>query len=232
MTTPKRQIAIASCLGLLLTVLSAWLPAMFADLHVFTGSRTEAINGVAFPAYVPGVWPPPGDRYDYAPRAIGYKLSGITTTTRSKRDNPVVGMGLWFHRFGWPVATLQYAEMTIGDGPDMPTPTEALRLLSDFHAHAGWRCGTDFPQWLPLSKPPMGGRNATRTLPLTPVWPGFLIAWTLYTIVAWGILFLPGVLIRERRFRLGSCLNCGYPLGSNTCSECGHIHAARLIPSS
>lgn len=230
MTTPKRQIAISVCLGILLTVVIAWLPALFAELHVFTASSTQPAHKITFPPYVPGAWPPPQDRYEYSPHAIGYKLSGIATKTRSKRDNPVIGMGLWFHRFGWPLPALHYVEMTIGDGPDMPTPTEAAKLLNEFQSNAGWRRGVATPAWLPLAKPPMGGTQATRTLPLTPAWPGFLLDVVLHSGVVWTLLFLPGILIRRRRFRRGQCLNCGYPLGSDTCSECGHAHAARLIP--
>lgn len=231
-TKPRRQIAISTLLGLFLVALSAWLPAMFGELHTFSGSRTEAIREIAYPTYVPGTWAPPDHRQEYLPQAIGYKLSGITTATRSKRDNPVIGVGLWHHGFGWPVAALEYVELTIGDGPGMPTSAEAADLLREFESRAGWRRGIAAPAWLPLEKNPMGGSQATRRLPFAPVWPGFLIVWLFFAALAWLLLFLPGVMLRKRRFRRGLCLNCGYPLGTETCSECGHVHAARLIPSS
>jgi len=230
-TTPKRQIEIAMCFGVILTVAVAWLPALIGELNTFSGTKAQPVTGVKYPHYVPGPPREPDQRWTYSSQTIGYKLVGLTVSTRSNRDNLVVGMGLWSYRFGWPFAALQYEELTIADGPGMPAPSTWPTLFSEFRSHAGWRLGVALPEWVPLPKWGNASVTARRTLPLTPVWPGFVVDWTIASIVAWCLLFLPGVVIRKRRFRRGLCLNCGYPLGSNTCPECGHVHATRLISS-
>ncbi len=227
MTTPKRQFLISACLGFLVTLLGAWLTAMFGSLNSFMATNSEPVQGLDYPAYVPGPWKHPDERWTYSEVNPAYKLVGLTTTTRSTRGNPVVGVGHWSHRFGWPLHAWQYVEMTIAPGPGMPTDAETIRLLEEFDSRAGWRRGIKLPAWLGLPD-----RAGGRILPPVPIWSGLAVDWTLDTIAAWTLLFLPGVLIRKRRFHRGLCLNCGYPLGSNTCSECGHAHAARLIPSS
>ena len=68
------------------------------------------------------------------------------------------------------------------------------------------------------------------TLPLAPIWPGFL-ANTIFYALAWmGVFWAArriniGVLRptrRKRRLRRGRCPNCGYPFGDlPRCPECG-----------
>jgi hypothetical protein len=75
---------------------------------------------------------------------------------------------------------------------------------------------------LPLSDHTFG---VPRTLPIKPIWSGFVVNTTL-----WCVLLLPMIPImkrlkrRKQRMRLarGLCPHCRYPLGaSETCPECG-----------
>jgi hypothetical protein len=63
-------------------------------------------------------------------------------------------------------------------------------------------------------------------LPLRPIWSGFIVDTLLFGVVAFVLLFGPGMLRRQARRRTGRCECCGYDLRGNTndqCPECGHV---------
>jgi hypothetical protein len=73
-------------------------------------------------------------------------------------------------------------------------------------------------------------------LPIAPIWSGLAKNTLFYAAIAWGLMFLPGVIRRWRRYRRGRCMNCGYDLkGLGTgatggvCPECGSKSARRGI---
>jgi len=66
--------------------------------------------------------------------------------------------------------------------------------------------------------------RAWRALPYRPIWTGAVLNTLLFASVVWLILFLPGVVRRMERRRLGRCEVCGYDLrgaGHGVCPECG-----------
>ena len=61
-----------------------------------------------------------------------------------------------------------------------------------------------------------------RTLPLRPVWYGFIANTLCYATAAWLLSGMPVALRRFVRGRRGLCRACGYPAGdSEVCTECG-----------
>ncbi len=73
------------------------------------------------------------------------------------------------------------------------------------------------------------------SLPVRPIWSGFLLNTALYAVLAWlcmrGMVYVREMMRKER----GRCPACAYPMGeSSVCSECGRelpVHRATL-PSS
>ena len=53
---------------------------------------------------------------------------------------------------------------------------------------------------------------------------GYLVDVIFYTVIAFVVFWLPGMVRRYVRRRRGLCVACGYPIGvSERCSECGHV---------
>jgi len=66
----------------------------------------------------------------------------------------------------------------------------------------------------------LAGRE--QTLPLCPIWPGFVIDMVLIAALLWLIVRGPFVLRVWRRVKDDRCARCGYPFGSSAvCTECG-----------
>ena len=61
-----------------------------------------------------------------------------------------------------------------------------------------------------------------RVFPTRPIWPGFVINTTMYTVIIWLLLKAPFAIRGWRRIKRALCPKCAYPIGaSDTCTECG-----------
>lgn len=68
------------------------------------------------------------------------------------------------------------------------------------------------------------GVNQLRGIPLTPVWPGFVLNTLFYTVILWLLWSAPFATRRLIRKRRGRCARCGYDLTGvkhDVCPECG-----------
>ena len=64
--------------------------------------------------------------------------------------------------------------------------------------------------------------SEVRSLPLRPIWPGFVVNTIFYAAILW--LLIPGSFVLRRfvRRRRGLCPACAYPMGdAAVCTECG-----------
>lgn len=70
---------------------------------------------------------------------------------------------------------------------------------------------------------PLRAAGAKRwSLPLWPVWDGFLLNTALYAALAAGVVLVPRHTLRGWRRRRRACEACGYPVRvSEVCTECG-----------
>lgn len=60
------------------------------------------------------------------------------------------------------------------------------------------------------------------TLPLRPIWPGFLMSSITWAAVMWGASRGIGALRRRQRLRIGQCVKCRYQVDELAiCPECG-----------
>ena len=188
----------------------------YHPLHVVFGHRhasSAAISqedGTAYPVATP-------------PQARAFRLT---------RTGPLSGQPLerckvcqWWiisrtieeRRFGFPVRTMVWMSSQAGGG-------------ASFTGVGPW----DFPppshheaQFTPMASGivvPERFQNyyQQRRLPLLPLFPGFVLSMLLYAVLIAVLIWMPGVLRRRHRLRLGLCLHCKYPVRAfAVCPECG-----------
>ncbi len=90
-------------------------------------------------------------------------------------------------------------------------------LIDDWDSGDGWERGfIDSPLW--------ADRNAQRSLPIEPIWPGFALNTLFYATILYLLFAAPGVVRRRIRTKRGQCPACAYPIGtSEVCTECGAL---------
>jgi hypothetical protein len=107
--------------------------------------------------------------------------------------------GIIVHESGWPTLSTRYVGFVVRDGNTTTATCEWCWQLTD-----------------------------TRTLPLRPIWSGFIINTIIYSVLLWLIFVgprVPGKIRRFIRVQRGRCPACGYiiaPGVGNKCSECGN----------
>lgn len=60
-------------------------------------------------------------------------------------------------------------------------------------------------------------------LPTRPLWSGLFIDVGVIAAIAYALLFAPRDVRRALRRRRGLCVKCAYPVGGETCPECGKV---------
>lgn len=89
-----------------------------------------------------------------------------------------------------------------------------------------WEFGEDYIRYGGWELPGRGNSHAPRLIPLTPVWPGFLINTFLYAAIVAVLFIAPKRIRRAVRRRRGRCVACGYDRRGNpsgACPECGRM---------
>lgn len=219
---PARQIVLLGFLGLLISVLLAWID---------TGSNWDRSRMREQP--VPGVSPvvrarnlfttayfehrtslPPGPRPPWPGDPDAHAMDLAT------RDYPLPDPDLMVH---WAINT-QHTQW-IAEFRGVP-----FRCLWGWHAE-GTFSGTVPKQMTSFIEIPRGGFEPPWRLPIAPLWIGLIantVFWSLFASVAWRLISaewrrLSRITPTSRRTR-GLCEKCEYPRAGldGPCPECGH----------
>ena len=109
---------------------------------------------------------------------------------------------------GWPLLAL-WCELSLTSGPPELSYSVAGAIETPW-------------QWKSNLRP--------RTLPLRPIWPGFLANTLFYATLLWLLIPGPFALRRFLRMRRELCPQCAYPMGeSAVCTECGEALAKHAV---
>jgi hypothetical protein len=114
---------------------------------------------------------------------------------------------------GWPFAAL--VARASGEGPTVET----------LEFRRSWAAGLRVADVPKSARGIEGAPLLGRSLPIVPLWPGYLANAAIAAAVLLPIPII-GAVRRGLRRRASRCVHCGYPLGdSDHCTECGHARA-------
>ncbi len=220
----RRRLALALLLGLSTTVALAWL-AMFVprDGRNYYGPPATTDLGYARTSDGYKIWSLAEGRNAWH-HVVSYwfnQISGQAVMIRiedyeaNKADlnalprhlQPVsvddLAMQAWYREVGWPLPALTCSIHWV----------HQIRNADIIYAVKG---GVQLPRDKDFHP---------RALPLTPVWPGFVVDWLVWSTVWFAPLIGIAALRRRRRRRKGLCVHCGYSLTGlpegAVCPECG-----------
>jgi len=193
-------------LGAILNLAVAWGPAVWFGLlngcGVYSSPPTNEEIRWWNAVVSPGIddEPPEVDRLDFLPIGFDYE------TMNSNSEAGEVSAQRW--RSGLPLRSMGHYSWAIKPKTfDAPEWHGSWRLAFDMHHNGGW---------------------TTVEMPLTPLWPGFVVDTLVFAALA--ALILGGWRWMGRRWRLmrSRCPACNYPLGTSpVCTECGAPLPAR-----
>lgn len=192
-------------LGAAATYAVAWSASLWAAGGFKSGPpiTPAASANLDWPAPVPADW-------TYPTSITEYGFHGGALTVASHAAPPFRTCTLEVFRSGWPWRALTCSRRT---------DEHAGKIVQTWHAGGG--VDRDPPTEIP------------RSLPLKPLWRGFLLDTFFYTAIAWLLWRIP-VSIRRRLWREHfRCIHCGYniatlPDNATDCPECGRTVKSRV----
>jgi hypothetical protein len=202
--------------GVILTLVSAWLPAVFFEIKTGKLHNLEHEPPLEIPAYIdaPKDWHlrtwhacwGPGLRYDLVSECewMGSKLGWSSTTAPNRTMLRMTT--------GFPLPCMRWTPFAAGDLPESGS-------------HNPWHIGLDLPGKQVINP------GVKRALPLRPLlWPA-AINTAAYTLLAFILLSTFAALRARLRRRRGQCAACGYAVGNlPKCPECGRVTATSPAP--
>ena len=214
-----RQALLCLVLGGVMTVAIAWGCALFPPLQ---WQANQAVGGPFFEQYSPDDWPELDTLWleetvrvtdRSAEKTVSIRLSAPSGANGVFED---VTYAIMERRYGIPWRSMHSFHSRVWGAPQvMADPNFPVHSQPDFPPLAR---GIDIPAWIPRW-------IHWRTLPLRPMWPGFLYSTLVYGAFAWLLLCIPGFLRTRRqlrRLRRGLCIYCKYPVDNMAvCPECG-----------
>lgn len=193
----SRAIVAAVCIGLWLSILTAWGCDLAHQFVTFLPrDHNVYLNPIAFDSSVRSIDIPSSTEWDqfygFVASSIGYHASMVDF--RTGPDKRMSAHESWL-LLGWPVPCLR--------GPQI----------------GRWQAVSD--PWPDQTKV----RHVVALMFVPVWWPGMLVNWMFYALVIIAVVRGPAALRRLYRRRWHRCLMCGYPVGeANRCSECGQLH--------
>ncbi|MCE7974838.1 MAG: hypothetical protein DYG92_11045 [Leptolyngbya sp. PLA1] len=203
--------------GLLLTVLTAWGPAIFGWFNDGNLVATYESRNTAPPAWLtPEDWDTrswhatwgPGIRSDLISEQV-WMGSSLAMTTDGRRQWTVIHV-----RVGFPMYAMRWLDYA------SHLPEEDTRT-----GRREWLMGVNMEGVVSGLLP---ARRIDRRIPLRPIWTGFALNWVFYAACAWGVYAGARAIRAAARRRKGLCQRCGYPRpasrtghAGSRCPECG-----------
>jgi hypothetical protein len=208
------RIALCLALGVVTTVGVAWGLVAIAANDWPKGPPPEEVSNTGVRSRFDEVFGPSdwGDLEWASLWAWDRHWPGVVIEARNYRadiHSPTAGRplngGITTLRAGWPVLSLtDVSGFLYRDGDVAKRRFSGIQLGDD----------TFVSRWLPTNWPP--------SLPLRPLWPGFLINTLFYAAIVFGLFFAPGLTKRAIRRKRGRCVNCGYDLRGHISSGSPH----------
>jgi hypothetical protein len=199
--------AVFVCLGAASNVITGWAFSILDRDHVFDAMWFGRLRG----AYFEREHGENGDSTGDVWYSTGYHSFGCDVVVINEIRSPNRVLKVYEHRTGWPIRSLRGRECRVASrqaSPPAPEFEYAIKLDVTIDLR--------YPSF------PSANSKVNAVLPLSPMWPGFVVnagvhAWIL-ALMWWLMLTGRGVARRVR----GRCAACGYPVGvSATCTECG-----------
>lgn len=193
----SRAIVAAVCIGLWLSILTAWGCDLAHQFVTFLPrDHNVYLNPIAFDSSVRSIDIPSSTEWDqfygFVASSIGYHASMVDF--RTGPDKRMSAYESWL-LLGWPVPCLR--------GPQI----------------GRWQAVSD--PWPDQTKV----RHVVALMFVPVWWPGMLVNWMFYALVIIVVVRGPVALRRSYRQRRHRCPMCGYPVGeASRCSECGQLH--------
>lgn len=199
-------------LGVLLNVAVAW---SLEIAHPFRGREYHKAFLADEDAEAAGwLWSPPDHWSAPVLRDIEARTGALDASAANvPRAGPILLMAQGDR--GWPLLALRWrgAHELREDGTERWNQTLSW-----------WESGVGVPN--PLSPRQMA------VLPMSPLWPGFVVNSIFYAGTAWLLLLTTRVSRRRLRARRGLCTVCKYPItGHTVCPECGNPTPTNAAPS-
>lgn len=222
-------VALAIVLGLLTTFAFVVVPILIdrkpGTAFAVTGNESFSTNGQDY--WVQRFMLPGYERWDTTPMRGIMAVNQPGTPEQNARgaeyyklDIEVLGpfqgdpfsrhgMTIQVHQAGWPWRTVR--AVTVHTWPDGRTPK--LQLIRGAVPAFG-------------SPSLIATNTGPALIPFMPIWPAFLATLAVWTGLWGGLVTVgPFVIRQQSRHRRRACLNCGYPLDSDSlkraCAECG-----------
>ncbi len=218
------KIVVFLLLGAVVNVAVAWGCALWSSQESYL-TEEEIDVPQAWPSYLEELgWPTPASAIRLRGLGWGFGSVGVTVIEVSGGDPDASWMrsgpgtnktfvSLTVRRFGLPFRALQWETHGVRAGP------RGMELVRAAASAAGLRSGIDVSEQVGAST-----EGHMRSLPLTPLWPGFAIN-TIFCAAILRLLTLgPSTARRMIRRKRGHCIKCGYDLSHaahEVCPECG-----------
>jgi len=204
----------------LLTIVSAWLPAMFADVD---------LTGLSQPAQrwlhpQPADWPAqPSEQMQFAGRGLRFMCQRAEAV---EPDGATLVRTQVVLLTGWPFVCASASSLLVYRGHSVMMPVLLPRVGTDGFLLEHFAIQLDSTRVSPLLQPSYESLGVQRCLPLRPEPAGAAANMAVYLAAT----LAPSACIAARRRlrrRAGCCMRCGYPTASNhRCSECGQRSGA------
>lgn len=230
-----RLVVILCAFGILATVLSAWISAVFAPIGARVVMARDMTAPMEWMETVPESWPARADSIAYVAGSLNtvpYSLRPLMKQSPASVGNPPRSARL---------RVRQGFASGMSIGPNGLVFQEDDPTLVVDQIRVGWPINTMMSRGPEDGRPESGrglidlyqsgivisgsGTNSVRAIPFRPRWGAFtmsVLGWAMFAWILWLCYRMTGVYRRRRWRTMGHCHECGYAIEDlEVCPECG-----------